>query len=97
MTSPTPQDWFRPRLQTLVADAARAGYALDVSVAIITDIINEAPFNVGPLDTQEDWNRDIGQPADLSADLTGAGGLAVEEPLHGEMREISPQIRRQDR
>ena len=97
MPDPSPHDWYRPRLQTLVAEAARAGFALDVSVAIITDLINEAPFNVGPLNTEEDWNRDIGQPADLSADLTGAGGLAIEEPLRGEMREISPQIRRQDR
>jgi hypothetical protein len=81
----------------MVAEAGRAGFALDVAVAVITDVINKAPFNVGPLDIEEDWNRDIGQPADLAADLTGSGGLAVEEPLRGELREIAPQIRRQDR
>ena len=47
MTDIAPHDWFRPRLSALVADAAKAGFATDVAVAVITDLINGPPFSVG--------------------------------------------------
>jgi hypothetical protein len=97
MPAPPPHDWFRPRLKTLVAEAARAGYALDVAVAVITDIINEAPFNVAPLETDEGWNQDIGQPPDLSADLTGAGGVPSGDSLRGRIDAPDLAFRRGDR
>lgn len=89
---PAPHDWFRPRLAALVASASRAGFALDVSVAVITDIINGPSFNLTPLDTDEAWNQDIGEPVDLSADLTGASDVPVEGPLQGELSHFTPHV-----
>ena len=92
MTDSAPHAWLRPRLKALVAEANRAGFALDVSVAVITDIINGPDFNLTPLDTDENWNQDIGAPADLSADLTGAGEVPIEGPLQGELSHIEPHF-----
>jgi hypothetical protein len=55
-------DWFRPRLQALVADAQKAGYARDVSVAVVTDLINGELSAPVPAGGDDDWNRDIGEP-----------------------------------
>ena len=62
MPTPSPHDWFRPKLAALVAEAEQAGIARDVSVAVINDLINAPPFNTAPPETDEDWNRDAGEP-----------------------------------
>ena len=63
MSESTPHDWYLPRLQALVAEAEKAGFAPDVSVAVITDLMNRPIFNAGEADTlDEDWGRDIGEP-----------------------------------
>jgi hypothetical protein len=55
-------DWFGPKLGALVAEAEAAGFARDVAVAVITDLINGPQFNTAPLETDETWNQDIGEP-----------------------------------
>jgi hypothetical protein len=65
MSDPTPHDWFRPKLESLVAEAASAGIARDVSVAVITDLINGSLFSQAKLETNEGWNQDIGEPTEL--------------------------------
>ncbi len=62
MPDPSPHDWFRPRLETLVAQAAQAGFAADVAVAVITDLINGPRFSPGESAADENWNQDIGEP-----------------------------------
>jgi hypothetical protein len=63
MSDSAPHDWFRPRLTALVAEAEAAGFAQDVSVAVITDLMNGPVFSAAPApEIDEDWNRDIGQP-----------------------------------
>jgi hypothetical protein len=79
-----PHDWFAPRLAALVAEADKAGYARDVTVAVITDLINGPAYNNGPEVDEENWNQDIGEPDYMvNQDATqgdggvggGAGGL----------------------
>jgi hypothetical protein len=62
MSESPPHDWFRPRLVALVAEARQAGFAQDVSVAVITDLMNGDLFTVAAPAPDEDWNRDIGEP-----------------------------------
>ena len=73
----SPHDWLRPKLAALVQNAEAAGIARDVSVAVITDLINGPLSGAPPLQTNEDWNKDIGEPdafvnvnAPLSAEPT---------------------------
>ncbi len=54
--------WWTERLRTAVAEAKAAGFAQDVSVAVITDVINGPAFNAGPVEADEGWNQDIGEP-----------------------------------
>ena len=63
--TPTPHDWFRPKLTALVAEAKADGIAQDVSVAVITDLMNGPLFAAGELQTNEGWNQDIGEPTEL--------------------------------
>ncbi|HTZ70233.1 MAG TPA: hypothetical protein VMB71_06235 [Acetobacteraceae bacterium] len=62
MATSSPHDWFLPRLRALVEQAAQAGIAPDVSVAVITNLINGPAFDAAPLETDENWNRDLGEP-----------------------------------
>jgi hypothetical protein len=46
MTSNTPvHDWLRPRLAALVQQAERVGFAPEIVVAVITDLITAPPYN----------------------------------------------------
>jgi hypothetical protein len=75
MAAVSPHDWFRPKLTALVAEAAAAGIARDVAVAVITDLINSPPFNNAPVADDEKWNQDIGQPAyEVNPDATISEG-----------------------
>jgi hypothetical protein len=84
MSETEPRDWLYPRLEALVADAERAGITRDMTVALVTDIINGPPFNVGPdLTADEGWNKDIGE-TDAMVNLDTTGGLApLDEAVVG--------------
>jgi len=58
----TAHDWFKPRLAALVAEAEAAGYARDISVAVITDLVNGTLSPLAPIATDETWDHDIGEP-----------------------------------
>jgi hypothetical protein len=58
----SPHDWLRPKLAALMDEAQAAGIARDVSVAVITDLVNGPLFSQGPPETDEDWNKDLGEP-----------------------------------
>jgi hypothetical protein len=58
----SPHDWLRPKLGALVAEAEAAGIERSISVAVITDLINEPPFSTGAPENNEQWNQDIGEP-----------------------------------
>ena len=58
----SPHDWLRPRLSALVAEAEAAGIARDVSVALITDLINGPDFGAAAPVADENWNQDVGEP-----------------------------------
>ena len=58
----TAHAWFAPKLAALVAEAEKNGIARDVSVAVITDVINSPTFNTAAPETDEGWNQDPGEP-----------------------------------
>jgi hypothetical protein len=62
MPPTTPHAWFQPKLTALIAEAEAAGIARDVSIAVITDLVNGPLFSSAPLQNDENWNRDIGEP-----------------------------------
>ena len=84
MAETAPRDWIYPRLAALVADAGKAGIARDVTVALVTDIINGPPFNVGPEpEADEGWNKDIGE-TDAMVNNDGTGGIIpLDDPAGG--------------
>jgi hypothetical protein len=41
-------DWMTPRLEQLLAEAERAGFARDAAVAVVIDLIEGPAFNPGP-------------------------------------------------
>jgi hypothetical protein len=49
-------DWFEPRLKTLLTQAEAAGFTQDLSVAVITDIINGPDFNNVALPSEPEWH-----------------------------------------
>ena len=83
MSDIDPRAWLYPRLEALVADAAEAGIAKDVTVAMVTDIINAAPFNVGPPAADENWNKDVGEPDTMVNQDLGGGTAPLGDGLVG--------------
>jgi hypothetical protein len=41
-------EWMTPRLENLLAEAERAGFARDVAVAVVIDLIEGPMFNPPP-------------------------------------------------
>lgn len=67
MTQPSPHEWLQPRLAALMDEAQQAGIARDVSVAVITDLVNGKLASPTPTPAEkgladEGWNQDIGEP-----------------------------------
>jgi hypothetical protein len=62
MPQTTPHEWFKPKLTALIAEAEAAGITRDVSVGVITDLVNGPLFSTAPLQNEENWNQDIGEP-----------------------------------
>jgi hypothetical protein len=87
MEKGTAHEWYLPRLTALVEEAAAAGFARDVSVAVVTDLINSPPFNDAPVADDENWNQDIGQPVyedNPDTTISTGGEDGVDAPhLHG--------------
>jgi hypothetical protein len=48
-----------------MAEAEAAGITREISVAVITDLVNSAPLSVGAPEGDEDWNKDIGEPEEF--------------------------------
>ena len=78
--SNSPHDWFEPRLSALLAEAETAGIARDVSVAVITDLVNGALSADVPAPTGENPNQDIGEPDYMANQASGAHPSLPEEP-----------------
>ena len=78
---PTPShEWFRPKIEALLSEADQAGYPRDLSVAVITDLVN-GPLGVPvPPPTEDNPNQDIGEPAYMATDATGAHPSLADEP-----------------
>ena len=83
MAETQPRDWLYPRLEALVAEAENAGIARDVTVALVTDIINGPPFNVGPPAADDNWNKDVGEPDYMVNEDNGGGSMPLGDPLVG--------------
>jgi hypothetical protein len=88
MTDVSPHDWLRPKLAALMKEAEAAGIAPDVSVAVITDLVNGALFTATPPEADENWNKDIGEPDEFvnqNEPLTAEPGVAdpVPNPMAG--------------
>ena len=62
MTTPAPHAWFEPKLVALMAEAQQAGIARDVSVAVITDLVNGKLSAAVPAPQQTNPDQDIGEP-----------------------------------
>jgi hypothetical protein len=80
--------WWTERLRAALADAKAAGIAQDVSVAVITDVINGPVFSPGAVVAEEGWNQDIGEPEymvnenqPISAEGTEPGPGTIVQPL----------------
>jgi hypothetical protein len=81
-----PHDWYRPKLDALVAEAEAAGIARDVSVAVITDLINGPAFSQAPLTTEEGWNQDIGEPDyDVNVNNPASANVPIDGTLPNPM------------
>jgi hypothetical protein len=46
MKEPTAHAWLRPKLAALVAEAENAGFAREVAVAVLIDIVTGTEFNL---------------------------------------------------
>ena len=83
MSDVSPHEWLRPRLSVLVAEAAKAGIAHDVSVAVITDLINGPLSAPEPAPTGENPNQDLGEPDTMANEHSGAHPSLPAEPTGG--------------
>ncbi len=88
MTDVSPHAWYREKLTLLMAEAEQAGIARDVSVAVITDLVNGELSRARPIKADEGWNQDIGEPDNLvngpatsPGDIPG-GPMADEVPFN---------------
>ncbi len=61
MSTAAPHAWFEPKLTALMAEAESAGIARDVSVAVITDLVN-GKLGAAVPPPQEAADQDIGEP-----------------------------------
>ncbi len=85
MNTAAPHAWFEPKLVALMAEANAAGIARDVSVAVITDLVNGKLAAGVPPPQEANPNQDIGEPGymvphgpDTSLNDTGE---SVRNPL----------------
>ena len=86
-------EWFKPRLEALLAEAAKEGYARDVSQAAITDLVNGALAAAAPeLPPDDDWARDIGEPAELAHEMPHKDALPPETGNNDPRGDMPPGI-----
>ena len=77
----SPHEWFRPRLISLISEAESAGMARDVSVAVITDLVNGPLSADVPLPTGDNPNQDIGEPDSMAAAESGVHPSVPDYPV----------------
>jgi hypothetical protein len=82
----SPHDWLRPKLAALVQEAEAAGIARDVSVAVITDLINGSLAAPTPSPTGENPNQDIGEPEYMANETGGLHPSLPDDPGDGTIR-----------
>ncbi len=80
---PAAHAWLRPRLEALMAEAEAAGIARDVSMAVITDLVNGPLAAPVPLPGEANPNQDIGEPDSAASPESGAHPSQPEEPAEG--------------
>ncbi len=85
MTDVAPHAWFEPKLAALISDARAAGIAQDVSVAVITDLVNGKLAAAVPAPEESSPDQDLGEPAYMVPHGQDTGladtGEAVRNPL----------------
>ncbi len=86
MPQTSPHEWLRPKLSALVAEAEAAGIARDVSVAVITDLINGPLGAPEPAPTGENPNLDIGEPPSAASAESGTHAPLADDPGDGGVR-----------
>jgi hypothetical protein len=58
--STTPlHDWLSPRLGALLREAEAAGFLREATLAVITDLVTGAPFNIAPLPAEPEAIREV--------------------------------------
>jgi hypothetical protein len=83
--------WFKPKLEILLAEAEKEGYARDVSQAAITDLVNGALAAAAPpLVPDDDWARDIGEPAELAHEMPTKDALPPETGTNDPRQDMPP-------
>ncbi len=85
MTETPARDWILHRLNSLLADAEGAGIALDVAVALITDIIDSPDFNTAlpqePEPSHPDSHHEIN--AGVGDEADSEGNRLARQEFHG--------------
>ena len=85
MSTIAPHDWFEPKLAALMAEAEAAGMARDVSVAVITDLVNGRLAAAVPAPEEASPDQDLGEPDYMVPHGQDTGladpGETVDNPL----------------
>ena len=76
----SPHQYLRPKLVALLAEAEADGYARDVAVAVITDLVNGALAADTPAPSEDNPNQDIGEPDTMAAPQSGVHPSLPDEP-----------------
>ncbi len=86
MSAIAPHAWFEPKLAALMAEAEAAGMARDVSVAVITDLVNGKLAAAVPAPEEANPDQDLGEPDYMVPHGQDTGladpGEAVGNPLN---------------
>ncbi len=87
MTDVAPHAWFEPKLAALMAEARTAGIAQDMSVAVITDLVNGKLAGAAvPPPEESNPDQDLGEPGYMVPHGPDTGladtGEAVGNPLN---------------
>ncbi len=82
MTEIAPHAWFEPKLVALMAEAEAAGMARDVSVAVITDLVNGRLAAAVPPPEEANPDQDLGEPGYMVPHGQDTGLTDLGETVH---------------
>ncbi len=90
MTQVAPHAWFEPKLAALMAEAATAGIAQDVSVAVITDLVNGKLSAAVPPPETANTDQDIGEPDSAANQVpaTPSDDIGLANPVGGALSHV---------